>query len=134
MTKLFGEDGAKIQPDEFFLIFDNFLTAFNEAKIENETLRKKKAEEEKRLKVRWRIFAGFEIKRTIGDHVDDDEVLTCVAFVLTSVWIRLEGMDSFIRFGVPSRCVKPVFSLVFSNVYFVCSLIVSSEKSWAINT
>ena len=60
VTKVFGEDGAKIQPDEFFLIFDNFLTTFQEAKVENEALRKRKAEEEKRLKVRrkWKRIEG----------------------------------------------------------------------------
>ena len=54
VTKLFGEDGAKIQPDEFFLIFDNFLTSFYEAKVENEATRKRKAEEEKRSKVSYK--------------------------------------------------------------------------------
>ena len=76
VTKLFGEDGAKIQPDEFFLIFDNFLMAFNEAKIENETLRKKKAEEEKRLKVRRMILTGFESKRAIFNRIGAHMVLS----------------------------------------------------------
>lgn len=47
---MFGEDGSVIQPEEFFGIFDMFLTAFSEARQDNENFRKRAEEEEKRLR------------------------------------------------------------------------------------
>ncbi|XP_071399371.1 disheveled-associated activator of morphogenesis 1 isoform X3 [Centroberyx affinis] len=44
----FGEDSSKLQPDEFFGIFEAFLTAFAEAKQDNENMRRRKEEEERR--------------------------------------------------------------------------------------
>ncbi|XP_026165094.1 disheveled-associated activator of morphogenesis 1 isoform X1 [Mastacembelus armatus] len=44
----FGEDSSKLQPDEFFGIFDTFFTAFSEAKQDNENMARHKAEEERR--------------------------------------------------------------------------------------
>lgn len=44
----FGEDLSNLQPDEFFGIFDTFLTAFSEAKSDNENLARRKEEEERR--------------------------------------------------------------------------------------
>ncbi|XP_022918586.1 disheveled-associated activator of morphogenesis 1 isoform X2 [Onthophagus taurus] len=49
-VRLFGEDPAQIQPDEFFGIFDTFLSSLQEAKQDNENLKKKQEEEEKRAK------------------------------------------------------------------------------------
>lgn len=49
-VKLFGEDGSVIQPEEFFGIFDNFLSAFAEARQDNENFKKRAEEEEKRLR------------------------------------------------------------------------------------
>lgn len=48
--RLFGEDNSTIQPDDFFGIFDTFLTSFNEAKHDLENIRKRRDEEEKRSK------------------------------------------------------------------------------------
>lgn len=48
--KSFCED-AKQQPDEFFLVFDTFLSSFTEAKNDNEKIKKMKIEEEKRAKL-----------------------------------------------------------------------------------
>lgn len=39
-----------IQPDEFFGIFDAFLTSFMEARHDNENLKKRQEEDEKRAK------------------------------------------------------------------------------------
>lgn len=50
MVKHFGEDPSHLQPDEFFTIFDTFLTSFNEARQDNETFRRKREDEEKRAK------------------------------------------------------------------------------------
>ncbi|XP_054651994.1 disheveled-associated activator of morphogenesis 1-like [Dunckerocampus dactyliophorus] len=44
----FGEDVSQLQPDEFFGIFDTFLSAFSEAKQANEDMARRKEEEEKR--------------------------------------------------------------------------------------
>lgn len=49
-VRLFGEDGAVVQPDEFFGIFDGFLSALMEAKQDNENFRRRHEEEEKRAR------------------------------------------------------------------------------------
>lgn len=60
---MFGEDGSVVQPDEFFGIFDNFLTSFMEAKHDNENFKKRQEEEEKRAKqeaeVNFPHFNGY---------------------------------------------------------------------------
>lgn len=48
--RLFGEDGSVVQPDEFFGIFDAFLTAFTEARQDNDNFKRRQEEEEKRSK------------------------------------------------------------------------------------
>ncbi|XP_076359239.1 disheveled-associated activator of morphogenesis 1-like isoform X2 [Tachypleus tridentatus] len=47
-VRLYGEDPTQIQPDEFFAIFDSFLTSYNEARQECDNMKKKKEFEEKR--------------------------------------------------------------------------------------
>lgn len=49
-VRLFGEDDTSIQPDEFFGMFDSFLTALHEARMDNENGKKRREEEEKRAK------------------------------------------------------------------------------------
>ncbi|XP_062712886.1 disheveled-associated activator of morphogenesis 1-like [Aedes albopictus] len=49
-VRLFGEDGAVMQPDEFFGIFDEFLSALMEAKQDNDNFRRRQEEEEKRAR------------------------------------------------------------------------------------
>ncbi|XP_025067647.1 disheveled-associated activator of morphogenesis 2 [Alligator sinensis] len=49
--KHFGENEGKMQPDEFFGIFDTFLQSFLEAKQDLENMRKKKEEEERRARM-----------------------------------------------------------------------------------
>ncbi|KAF3419798.1 hypothetical protein E2986_11063 [Frieseomelitta varia] len=49
-VRLFGEDSAGVQPDEFFGIFENFLQALAEARQDVENMRKKIEEEERRAK------------------------------------------------------------------------------------
>lgn len=53
--KHFGEEAGKIQPDEFFGIFDQFLQAVTEAKQENENMRKRKEEEERRARLEAQV-------------------------------------------------------------------------------
>ncbi|XP_012577129.1 PREDICTED: disheveled-associated activator of morphogenesis 2 isoform X1 [Condylura cristata] len=47
----FGEHDSKMQPDEFFGIFDTFLQAFSEARQDLEAMRKRKEEEERRARM-----------------------------------------------------------------------------------
>lgn len=49
-VRLFGEDGSLIQPDEFFGIFDKFLASFMEARNDNENIKRRQEEDEKRAK------------------------------------------------------------------------------------
>lgn len=46
--KYFGITDGSSQPDEFFGVFDMFLTSMRDAKLENERIKKQKEEEEKR--------------------------------------------------------------------------------------
>ena len=63
-VRLFGEDNSTIQPDDFFGIFDLFLTSFNEAKHDLENIRKRRDEEEKRAKqeIEVSIYSNFFIE------------------------------------------------------------------------
>lgn len=56
--KYFGEEMDKMQPDEFFGIFDQFLQAVTEAKQENENMRKRKEEEERRMRMEAQVRGG----------------------------------------------------------------------------
>ncbi|XP_010774733.1 disheveled-associated activator of morphogenesis 1-like [Notothenia coriiceps] len=44
----FGEDTSNMQPDQFFGMFNTFLTAYSEAQQENENMARRKEEEERR--------------------------------------------------------------------------------------
>ncbi|OQR78633.1 disheveled-associated activator of morphogenesis 1-like [Tropilaelaps mercedesae] len=50
VVRLFGEDSSSVQPDEFFSIFDAFLTSFNDAKNEIDSIQKRRKEEMERQK------------------------------------------------------------------------------------
>uniref|UniRef100_A0A3Q2SNS6 Dishevelled associated activator of morphogenesis 1b n=1 Tax=Fundulus heteroclitus TaxID=8078 RepID=A0A3Q2SNS6_FUNHE len=62
-VKHFGEDAGKMQPDEFFGIFDQFLQSFTEAQQENENIRKRKEEEERRAKMEAQLKEQREKER-----------------------------------------------------------------------
>uniref|UniRef100_G3P7P5 Dishevelled associated activator of morphogenesis 1b n=1 Tax=Gasterosteus aculeatus aculeatus TaxID=481459 RepID=G3P7P5_GASAC len=62
-VKHFGEDAGKMQPDEFFGIFDQFLQSFAEAQQENENMRKRKEEEERRAKMEAQLKEQREKER-----------------------------------------------------------------------
>jgi len=47
VCRMFCEDPTTTQSDEFFGIFDNFITTFADARMDNENIKKKKEEEEK---------------------------------------------------------------------------------------
>ncbi|XP_051710723.2 disheveled-associated activator of morphogenesis 2 isoform X3 [Oryctolagus cuniculus] len=80
----FGEQDSKMQPDEFFGIFDTFLQAFSEARQDLEAMRKRKEEEERRARMeamlkeqrereRWqrqrKVLAGGALEE--GGEFDD---------------------------------------------------------------
>uniref|UniRef100_A0A8D8D557 Disheveled-associated activator of morphogenesis 2 n=1 Tax=Culex pipiens TaxID=7175 RepID=A0A8D8D557_CULPI len=72
-VRLFGEDGAVVQPDEFFGIFDGFLTALMEAKQDNENFRRRAEEEEKRAK------QEAELKKRTIERKSKEGLLSSVA-------------------------------------------------------
>lgn len=51
-----------MQPDEFFGIFDAFLTAFMEARQDNDNFKKRQEEEEKRAKQEAEVKFNFFYK------------------------------------------------------------------------
>uniref|UniRef100_A0A3Q3IPN9 Dishevelled associated activator of morphogenesis 1b n=1 Tax=Monopterus albus TaxID=43700 RepID=A0A3Q3IPN9_MONAL len=62
-VKHFSEDASRMQPDEFFGIFDQFLQSFSEAQQENENIRKRKEEEERRAKMEAQLKEQREKER-----------------------------------------------------------------------
>uniref|UniRef100_A0A1B0GPE3 Uncharacterized protein n=3 Tax=Phlebotomus papatasi TaxID=29031 RepID=A0A1B0GPE3_PHLPP len=73
-VRLFGEEGAVVQPDEFFGIFDTFLVAFMEARQDNENFRRRQEEEEKRAKQEAELK-----KRTIERKSKEGGILSSMA-------------------------------------------------------
>ncbi|KAL4238139.1 Dishevelled associated activator of morphogenesis 2 [Mactra antiquata] len=53
--KCFGLGESTSQPDEFFGIFDSFLSAMSEARCENERIKRQKEEEEKRAQLEEKL-------------------------------------------------------------------------------
>ena len=47
VCRLFCEDPATTQSDEFFGIFDHYILSFGEAKMENDAIKRRREEEEK---------------------------------------------------------------------------------------
>ncbi|EMP30664.1 Disheveled-associated activator of morphogenesis 1 [Chelonia mydas] len=72
-VKYFGEDSSKMQPDEFFGIFDQFLQAVTEAKQENENLRKRKEEEERRARMEAQLKEQRERERKARKAKENSE-------------------------------------------------------------
>nr|XP_057933083.1 disheveled-associated activator of morphogenesis 1-like [Doryrhamphus excisus] len=70
----FGEDVSKLQPEEFFGIFDAFLSAFSEAKQANEDIARRKEEEEKRALLEEKMKKDREQKAKKAQiNVDAEE-------------------------------------------------------------
>ncbi|KAJ8341277.1 hypothetical protein SKAU_G00335680 [Synaphobranchus kaupii] len=72
-VKHFGEDPSRMQPDEFFGIFDQFLQAFSEAKQENENIRRRKEEEERRARMEAQLKEQRERERKARKAEEDGE-------------------------------------------------------------
>ena len=62
VCRLFSEDPTTTQSDEFFGIFDYFISSFEEARADNENVKKKKEEEEKIAKQHQEVnFKSYSI-------------------------------------------------------------------------
>ncbi|XP_030051636.1 disheveled-associated activator of morphogenesis 2 isoform X2 [Microcaecilia unicolor] len=74
--KHFGESEGRMQPDEFFGIFDTFLQSFVEAKQDLENMRKKKEEEERRARMEAMLKDQREkekrVKKTKVGSISDE--------------------------------------------------------------
>lgn len=64
--KHFGEEDGKMQPDQFFGIFDTFLQSFSEARQDLENMQRRKDEEERRTRMEAMVRDTF-----IGYILDD---------------------------------------------------------------
>ena len=69
--RLFGEDPDKCQPEEFFGLFDNFLTTFTEARNENEKFRRQREEEERRIRVEAQVDRHNLVSGWLIDGLDE---------------------------------------------------------------
>ncbi|XP_072356273.1 disheveled-associated activator of morphogenesis 2 isoform X1 [Scyliorhinus torazame] len=65
MLRHFSEAETKMQPDEFFGIFDAFLQSFTEAKQDLENMRRKKEEEERRARMEIMLKEQREKERRL---------------------------------------------------------------------
>ncbi|XP_036398074.1 disheveled-associated activator of morphogenesis 1 isoform X2 [Megalops cyprinoides] len=73
VVKHFGEDAARMQPDEFFGIFDQFLQSYAEARQENENMRRRKEEEERRARMEAQLKEQRERERKARKAEEDGE-------------------------------------------------------------
>ena len=62
--KHFGEEQGRMQPDEFFGIFDTFLQSFNEARQDLENMQRRKEEEERRARMEAMVRQTSDRKST----------------------------------------------------------------------
>lgn len=83
-VKHFGEDAGKMQPDEFFGIFDQFLGSFAEARQENENMRRRKDEEERRAKMETQVCTYLLILNFIKIYPDNSPLFQYLCAVLMS--------------------------------------------------
>lgn len=62
--KHFGEEEGKMQPDQFFGVFDTFLQSFSEARQDLENMQRRKDEEERRTRMEAMVrdtFSGYTL-------------------------------------------------------------------------
>uniref|UniRef100_A0A7N8WMA9 Dishevelled associated activator of morphogenesis 2 n=1 Tax=Mastacembelus armatus TaxID=205130 RepID=A0A7N8WMA9_9TELE len=72
--KHFGEEEGKMQPDEFFGIFDTFLQSFSEARQDLENMQRRKDEEERRARMEAMLKEQRERERRAKKSGASDEV------------------------------------------------------------
>lgn len=72
--KHFGEEEKRMQPDEFFGIFDTFLQSFSEARQDLENMQRRKEEEERRARMEAMLKEQRERERRSKKGGASDEV------------------------------------------------------------
>uniref|UniRef100_A0A667XZP1 Dishevelled associated activator of morphosis 2 n=1 Tax=Myripristis murdjan TaxID=586833 RepID=A0A667XZP1_9TELE len=72
--KHFGEEHGRMQPDEFFGIFDTFLQSFSEARQDLENMQRRKDEEERRARMEAMLKEQRERERRAKKGGAADEV------------------------------------------------------------
>lgn len=72
--KHFGEDEGRMQPDEFFGIFDTFLQSFGEARQDLENMQRRKEEEERRARMEAMLKEQRERERRTKKAGTSEEV------------------------------------------------------------
>uniref|UniRef100_A0A3B3ZRS7 Uncharacterized protein n=1 Tax=Periophthalmus magnuspinnatus TaxID=409849 RepID=A0A3B3ZRS7_9GOBI len=72
--KHFGEDEGRMQPDEFFGIFDTFLQSFGEARQDLENMQRRKEEEERRARMEAMLKEQRERERRTKKPGTTEEV------------------------------------------------------------
>uniref|UniRef100_A0A3Q1JQP7 Dishevelled associated activator of morphogenesis 2 n=1 Tax=Anabas testudineus TaxID=64144 RepID=A0A3Q1JQP7_ANATE len=72
--KHFGEEEGRMQPDEFFGIFDTFLQSFSEARQDLENMQRRKDEEERRARMEAMLKEQRERERRAKKGGTSDEV------------------------------------------------------------
>ncbi|KAI2654205.1 Disheveled-associated activator of morphogenesis 1 [Labeo rohita] len=77
-VKHFGEDATRMQPDEFFGIFDQFLQGFSEAKQDNENMRRRKEEEERRARMEAQERKARKAKENCEEDGEFDDLVSAL--------------------------------------------------------
>uniref|UniRef100_A0A8C6V0L3 Dishevelled associated activator of morphogenesis 2 n=1 Tax=Neogobius melanostomus TaxID=47308 RepID=A0A8C6V0L3_9GOBI len=72
--KHFGEEEGRMQPDEFFGIFDTFLLSFGEARQDLENMQRRKEEEERRARMEAMLKEQRERERRTKKAGTSEEV------------------------------------------------------------
>uniref|UniRef100_A0A8C5CKV9 Dishevelled associated activator of morphosis 2 n=1 Tax=Gadus morhua TaxID=8049 RepID=A0A8C5CKV9_GADMO len=72
--KHFGEEEGRMQPDEFFGIFDTFLQSFGEARLDLENMQRRKDEEERRARMEAMLKEQRERERRSKKGGGSEEV------------------------------------------------------------
>ncbi|XP_056106715.1 disheveled-associated activator of morphogenesis 2 isoform X2 [Rhinichthys klamathensis goyatoka] len=74
--KHFGEEEGRMQPDEFFGIFDIFLQSFSEARHDLENMQRRKEEEDRRIRMEAMLKDQRErerrVKKSAGGSVSEE--------------------------------------------------------------
>lgn len=78
--KHFGEDEGRMQPDEFFGIFDTFLQSFSEARQDLENMQRRKDEEERRT--RMEAMVRLTLRQQQIGHKPSFDVLPKKEYIL----------------------------------------------------
>ncbi|XP_064600215.1 disheveled-associated activator of morphogenesis 1-like [Liolophura sinensis] len=99
VTKAYGEDPVSSEPDEFFGIFDTFLTSFAEAKRENERIKKQREEEAKRARLEEQLRKEKEKQKLLRRGGGDTKNGKCTNGVASQDSGEFDELISALRTG-----------------------------------